>query len=486
MLNIIVVDTTAAARNRLVERLSALLKDSSAEQVFLPQLNIKQLSRQELKFHSKPDVCIIGDELISRELSEIAAIRKIFPEVVLLAVTSPQLENIHTIEQLARCGIDDTISTDISSAELLRKIILLARKAGAKKNGKLIVVTGGKGGVGVTTVAAGLSEALIEARQKVALIDFDFETQDLSRFLQVRPFINENLQLLFEQSRPVTQEFVQQCLIPVWHDEPLLSCMPPFAESEDLFDVRAGHARMLISILEVLDSIYDCTVVDVGSARGAFVNALYRTADQIVVVMNNDPACLFASLAKIERVRSCLAPNAELILVENSAVRSGLSDRLLRQEFSRAANIKADLWLSVALPFCRVGGRWPGMGATIYGQGNRRVKRALQELVRRVGVNSLNVSEGRAALVSLFELLGSIKSHRSKNLGTGTEISIPATPRNEAIVNLKKSTLGWLEQTEERGVLSAVDVKQEMAVEQTVTVEEDLLPSAMVSGVKGY
>ena len=123
MLNIVVVDATAAARSRIAEWLQRLFKESSAEQVILPQLNVKQLSRQELKFHSKPDVCIIGDELIAGELTEVASIRKILPDTILLAVTNPQLESVYTIEQLARCGVDDTISSNVGSREFLKKII---------------------------------------------------------------------------------------------------------------------------------------------------------------------------------------------------------------------------------------------------------------------------------------------------------------------------------------------------------------------------
>lgn len=479
MLNIVVVDATAAARSRIAEWLQRLFKESSAEQVILPQLNVKQLSRQELKFHSKPDVCIIGDELIAGELTEVASIRKILPDTILLAVTNPQLESVYTIEQLARCGVDDTISSNVGSREFLKKIILLSRKAGAKKNGKLIVVAGGKGGVGVTTVAAGVAEALIESKQKVALVDFDFETQDLSRFLQVRPFINENLQLLFEQARPVTQEFVQQCLVPVWHDEPLLFCMPPIAESEDLFDARAGYVRTLIGILEVLDSSYDCVVVDVGSARGGFLNALYRTADQVVLVMNNDPAALFASLAKIDRIRSYLAPNAELTVVENSVSRSGLPEKLLREEFSRAAKVSPDLWLFSPIPFCRSGSRWPGSGATIYAQGNRKIKQALQALVSRLGIvieSKIRVGSRVAELIDLWAL------HKDKQLKNGSDVECCDGGRvNGAAVARPQLPAGCGSSALIEGAAFEIE-KGEVSPKDPC--QEELLPSALVSGVK--
>ena len=66
---------------------------------------------------------------------------------------------------------------------------------------QLILVDAGKGGLCVTSVVAGLGDALAAHGKRVLTIDLDMETQDLSRFLQTRPFVNENLQLLLEEQR---------------------------------------------------------------------------------------------------------------------------------------------------------------------------------------------------------------------------------------------------------------------------------------------
>lgn len=486
MLGIVVVDLSATARSNIAEKISTLLAENSAEQVLLPQLNIKQLSRQELKFHSKPDICIIGDQLIARELCDVTEIRRTYPDVILLAFTTPQLENLFTIEQLARCGVDDTISSTINSAELRRKIILLCRKAGSKKSGKLLVVSGAKGGVGSSTIAAGIAEALIDQKQKVALIDLDFETQDLSRFLQVRPFINENLQLLFDQVRPVTQEFVEQCLIRVWHDEQLLYCMPPIAESEDLFDARASYVRILISLLEVLDSCYDYVIIDSAAARGVFLNALYRTADQVLLVINNDPAALYAALTKVNQVRAHLAPGAELLVVENGATRGGLSEKLLRQEFFRAAKIQSNQWLESPVPFCRAAGRWPGSGSTCYSQGGRSLKMAFNSILIRLGISGVkSVSPMLNALTDLWR--GWLEIKRAHFKGNELEHPREASPFTLALEGkLARSQIladdsgNLATSQQEIGLLRVEDFST------VIADAEDFDARALVSGVKEY
>lgn len=377
MLKLVVVDSTAQARNRIVRQFTEFLNADIKDLALIPRVTIKPLSPQELKFHAAPDICVVGDEIASREVTTLASIRKLLPDTPILVRLNSACDSLTAIENLAAMGADDTISENVSAIEFFKKVLILAKKRRHAKPGQLILVDSGKGGIGVTTVAAGLAEALMEGGRKVAVLDFDFESQDLARFLQTKPFINENLQLLFDQSRPITEEFVSQCLVPVWEEHPYLYCMPPIAESEDLYDVHASYSRMLLSILEIIDASFDSVVIDSGSARGALLKTLYRVADKVVFVVNNDPATLYACAERITRLKSMMAPNAELLVVENAAVKHGLPAHIMKREFSSAAKLDEREWFDGRLMFCRHGNRWPGSGDTIYSAGTRQMARAL-------------------------------------------------------------------------------------------------------------
>lgn len=381
MISIVVVDRQAESRTRLVEEISQFLQANVRDLDLIPRVNIVPLSRQELKFHSAPDLCIIGPGIIEQELTDVSSIRKLFPSAAILARLRRGADDLAFVEQLARMGIDDVLSEHTTAQEFLKKLILLARRVGQQKAGTLIVVDSGKGGVGVTSVVAGLGDALVKQGRRTALIDFDFDTQDLSRFLQARPFINENLQLLFDQTRPVTQEFVEQCLVPVWEDEPLLRCMTPVSDSENLFDSRSTYPRTLISILEIVDALHEYVIVDAGCARGAFLKTLYRLADAVVFVANNDPASLYASVDRLKHLRGYMAPDAKLVLASNGAVKHGVPEQLMREEFSRMVGMKSTDCRVVSIPDCRAGARWPGSGGTLLSQGKDGIKRGLDALV---------------------------------------------------------------------------------------------------------
>jgi len=383
MLKIFVVDRSADSRNRIIESINSFLHSEAAEKELLPRINVKPVSLQELKFHSSPDLLIVGEELVSFDLTQLGEVRKLAPHAPIIVRIDDTLNHISTIEQLARFGADDVMPTYISAQEFLRKVVLLSRRNKVQKTGKLIVVDAAKGGVGVTTIAAGLADALIAEGKKVALLDLDFDTQDLSRFLQAKPFVNENLQLLLDKQRPVTQEFVEHCLVRVWQDSELY-CMPPIADCEQIYDLRSGYSRNFLSIIEILDSEFDCVVVDAACARGAWAKALYLTADKVVLVVNNDPATLYASVDKITKIRAA-APAVEVVVVENASLKNGLPSKLLRREFNRAAKLNEGVWAE-SLPYCKQGSRWPGSGSTVLSQAKESLNSGFLSLLEKLGL----------------------------------------------------------------------------------------------------
>lgn len=381
MITIYIVDDSARARNALVDRVNVYLNTDAAKLDILPRITLRPLSVQELKFHAAPDLCIVGRELLNRDLPELAKLRKLIPSTSIIAELDDTVPSFSKVEQLARMGADDTISTDTSTQEFIRKLILLCRRSKKESQSKLILVDSGKGGVGTTSVVAGLGEALFEQNNNVILVDFDFETQDLSRFLQARPFINENLQLLFDKDRVINTEYVEQCLTPVWQSDVTLRCMSPIAESDLLYSSEGDYPRILLSIFEVLDALADCIVVDLGSTRGQMLKTLYRIADKVVMLVDNDPATLYATASHLNKVRGLLSPACTVTMLENASPRNGLPGSFFRKELSQACELDSGSWAETSIPFCRHATRWPGSGFTINSMGKSAVKKALKELL---------------------------------------------------------------------------------------------------------
>lgn len=395
MLKLVVIDRSAESRSAIMARINHYLRSEVNNVALLPQVSLKPLSPEEVRFHAAPDILIVGSELARSDLNEIHAIRKLLAQTAIVVELEDSSLSLALVEQLARIGIDDTISQNCQPHEFLRKLILLSRRTQKPKSGKLILVDSGKGGVGVTSIAAGLGEALVAAGKRTLLVDMDYESQDLSRFLQARPFINENLQLMLNQARPVTQEHVEECLVQIWREVSSFFCLPPGLECDELYDPRGGYPRTLLGVLEILDSVFDCVVVDAAGCRGVMLKALYRVADKVVFIVNNDPATLYASVDKLSRMRSVLDPTADLMIVENSVDRSGLSNRILREEFSRAARVNTSHWFPGTIPFCKYGCRWPGSNSTPYSAGKDALVKAFDQIAVALGL-----AQERAGILS--------------------------------------------------------------------------------------
>ncbi|MCO6430839.1 MAG: AAA family ATPase [Deltaproteobacteria bacterium] len=386
MLTIFVLDSSAESRNTLVSEVNALLNVEGPDRLLLPRISVVPGSKNDLKFRAAPDIVIIGSQLAAREMSEIAAVKKLLPTSAIIVRTGKELQNLSAIEQIARLGADDTFSESTGSFDFVRKIILLARKSHAAPGGKLIVIDSGKGGLGVTSLAAALGEVAADAQRRVALLDLDFETQDLARFLQSRPFVNEDLQHLLEQTRPISEETVSQCLIQVWSESDNLYCIPPAPLSDAVYDARSHYARALLSVMEMLDTSFDCIIVDAGNAPPSLLRPIYRTADHVVLVVSGDPACLYAASEKVARVRGLMSVNSELLMVENGAARKALESRIVRDEINRMCKLEEQNWLGQPVPYCRHSSRWPASGGTLASMGSRQVRAAISGLALKLGI----------------------------------------------------------------------------------------------------
>ncbi len=398
MLTIHALDRGAEDREKLVRWLHSLISEDTLEIEYLPRIDIKPVALDELKFQGTPDICIIGSKLLEVELTQLGKIRKSLPRTPLIACTSPSIESLAHIEQIARLGANDTISSEITSKAFIRKLILLSKNKSEKDHGKLIVVDSGKGGLGVTTIAGALGEVSALEGNRTALVDLDFETQDLSRFLQVRPFVNENLQLLLEGSRPITDEFVDHCTLQVWEDEENLFHVAPPPASDLLYSGDTKFLRRFLSFLEALDEKFDVVIVDAGSICGAMQKTLYRVADEVVFVLNSDPAALYPSVDRLKKIQEALSPSAKLTLVDNDNGGDGLSKKMLRSEFSRVTSITKDRWSEDTIPHCKIGTRWPGSGSTFSSLAKAKGRDAVEKLACFLGLTEKRASEASRVL----------------------------------------------------------------------------------------
>lgn len=195
-----------------------------------------------------------------------------------------------------------------------------ARRAGRPQ---LVVVAGGKGGVGTTTLAVNLSVALARDGHRTVLVDGDLgkadaaslcgtrESYHIADVLAGRRGVHEALQL-----GPAGV----QVLPGAWATGHVTECAP---EAQD----------RLLRELARLGQHADQVVIDAGNGEGRVVQRFCQAADRVLLVTSADDASVMNAYAAIKLLRAVDAePAIQLVvnLAHDGAEAKQIHDRLAR------------------------------------------------------------------------------------------------------------------------------------------------------------
>ena len=362
MIEVGVVDLSAESRRRLGALLEKWSWDSpDSVMASFPKLSINLLSPEEIKFHGGIEVCFVGPELINCDAAYIATLRKALPTQILICVLDSRTYSFGMIEQLGRLEVDDVLVDSASRDEFFRRLLLLTRKVAQKRNGQIVIVDAVKGGVGATFVAAGMAESYLNQGKRVCLVDTDMVTQDATRYLGCRPFVNEPLKLLLDQQRVITSETVKECVFQVWDEKTKLCCMPPAAASDQGTFSNSSAMRSFLSILDTLRGLFDVVIVDASPLIASARQTLAQVASRVCLVVDRDPAGAYAHRHALNMLSGCCRSNTDLLVVINDTRRGGLSNQILQDEVLIAKDREISI---VVVPHQARAGRWACSGAT--------------------------------------------------------------------------------------------------------------------------
>ncbi len=394
MIELGLIDLSAEGRRRLAQLVERWTwSQPEARHFSLPRVSLHLLAPQEVRFHGGLDVCLIGPELISADAAYVNLIRQQLPGKVVLCVLDSTAFSFGMIEQLGRLGVDDVLMDTASSEEFFRRLVLLKRRVSSSEKGRLVVVDAARGGVGATLVSAALAEGWLDAGKSVCVIDGDIFSQDLTRFLQVRPYVNEPLRLLLDCQRTITAETVAESAFPVWEDEPRFKCMPPPVATDEALLSSSQACRTFVAVLEVLQAQFQVVVVDAAPLVAGCRQALYQSADEVVLVANRDPAGAFANKQAIALIGGYLRPGAQFttIINQNSKIQASLS--VVRHQVLVHNDIPARTFV---IPYSPRAARWACSGHSAFPW----LKRSIKPMLADSEVTARNWVGSAFALVS--------------------------------------------------------------------------------------
>jgi flagellar biosynthesis protein FlhG len=146
----------------------------------------------------------------------------------------------------------------------------------------IVYVTGGKGGVGKTLIAAHLCAALAREKARVLFVDLDLGMADGDVLLQHCSGLG-----LLDALRDGVE--LAHCVAPTAHGFDLIAGIAGESEWSVLGD---DHRRGLVDGLHALAPRYDVLVADGSPGIGADVLAFAAAADRVLLVTTPDPLAL--------------------------------------------------------------------------------------------------------------------------------------------------------------------------------------------------
>ncbi|WP_415760622.1 flagellar synthesis regulator FleN [Pseudomonas sp. LT1P18] len=155
---------------------------------------------------------------------------------------------------------------------------------------QIIAVTGGKGGVGKTTVAVNLSVALAKLGRRVVLLDGDLGLANIDILLGLSP--QYTLADLIEGRCELSDVLVR--------GPGGVRIVPAASGIQSMVHLSpAQHAGLIQAFSEIGDSL-DVLVIDTAAGIGASVVSLVRAAHEVLLVVCDEPTSITDAYALIK------------------------------------------------------------------------------------------------------------------------------------------------------------------------------------------
>ena len=142
---------------------------------------------------------------------------------------------------------------------------------------RAVAVTGGKGGIGKSTLSVNLAVAYAQGGAKTLLVDTDLCMADLNLLLGVAPEKN------------VLDALGGESVVDVLVETHGLNLLPALNGSNVLANLGAGGLRRILELVESLAPKFDSLVIDVAAGISTAQTTFAGATSNVVVVVNPEP-----------------------------------------------------------------------------------------------------------------------------------------------------------------------------------------------------
>ncbi len=331
-----------AAEHRLGGVLAYVSDDDSeavlrrvAQRLALPHFHIRRgdarTAERDLKVERSPAVLIVDVSTIDTVLDAMHRLSDVC-EPQLHVIVIGHANDVGLYRQLLTLGAADYLFKPLHSdlvETILTRLDAGETRVGEARRGKLVVVTGARGGVGASSLAANLASYLADkASRRVALVDLDLSTGAQALLLNATP--NPGLADALEAPHRIDDLFIERATIAINPRLSLLASeLPP---ERTIAPTPAG----LDALLKRLRRGHHYVILDAARGSAALLDATLDTASLDIHVTEATLLSARDTARRLDRA----GPGYRVLVVHNKAGRPGdLAEADLNGALRRAPDL---------------------------------------------------------------------------------------------------------------------------------------------------
>lgn len=269
----------------------------------------------------QPDVALV-DLDVPNAIGLLREIANTLPHLSLLALVTPQ--HLVELQDALMAGASSFVAFPLDTTQFTSTVLRTLQEAPARerpsRRGRLIAVTGLKGGVGRTTLAVNMAIALRQrSNAEVVLVEAHHGLSDLSLNLNLLP--RHTLASLAQESN-IDADVIQG------HLQAHASRVKVLAAPPDLSQIVEIPTATWRAILTFLAEIAAYVVIDTASVADAVLSEVLTLADDIFIVTGPDLAGLRSAVVLLQSLDGESEVHAHTHVVLNRAgIRGGVSEK---------------------------------------------------------------------------------------------------------------------------------------------------------------
>jgi MinD-like ATPase involved in chromosome partitioning or flagellar assembly len=396
-MKLLIVDSSAEAQAFCAKRIDSFGR-SDMEVLDLKVKLVNDVDYAERV--SEADVVVLGSGLGDKGVGIARQTHTIAPWVQIVMFVTDNAYGGGAFRAAQQAGVRKVFPDSASPLDFLQELVAIHsdfRKEGRTHEGRVVLVMHAKGGVGATSITAALGELCSVFNRRTMLWDLDVETRDLSRSLTVNGEEARVVSAWVNGSRDISRESLRDALIPISSDVSVL--MPPdrFAESMDLV-CHADGMGMAQRIVDIARVLFDVVLIDSGGRMGPAVGGLVRSADIVLLVIDDTVLGLTAVDLYLTCIKSLVGSTDKLCFLVNPYSGAFTSVEQIAADLEPAHQLGEAPWRLPPIPNDPKAAVWPGSGRTLYSMGQKSTRHALEQIARGLGIIQSSPAEKHAVV----------------------------------------------------------------------------------------